>query len=278
MRKLSLMAAAVAVVGLAGAQAYAQCGAPACKPANLCNPCKVAAPACAPAPKCVQTCKPAYKWVTVTENVDVEVPVKRWVDKQVEVTVKEKVCKPVEVEIAGWAYQEKEIPCTIRKKVCVPEVYTEYVKVAKEVEKTGVRKVAKKVCEKVDKVVCRTEYDCDPCTGKKTPRKVEETIQVDVWKTVYEEVPYTYTCKVYEDQPIEKTRTKVTYVDEPSTKTVKVKVPTTTTKTVTKVEWVETTKMVNQPEMVCEMVKKTECRTKRVKVAIDPCTGAQLNG
>ena len=60
-------------VGFVSSAAWAQCGVPCKAPAVKC------AKTCAPKPVCVKQCPPKYKWETITETVEVEVPVKKFI-------------------------------------------------------------------------------------------------------------------------------------------------------------------------------------------------------
>ena len=267
--------AAVVVLSISGA-VFAQCGTRACRETKPCVK-------CAPAPKCgtkcvsVKPCKPAFKWITVSETVEIDVPVKRYVEKQVEVPVKIRKMVPVEVEVPAFTYVEKEEPCVIRRRVSVPETYTAFVNEYKTVACEGTRKVVKKVPYTVDKVVCRTVYDCDPCTGQRVARKVEETIQITKYRNEVEEVPYTYERKVAEKVAVEKVRMVDKWVEEASVRVVKQKVPTTQTKVCMQVVFEESVKTITKAECVVETVKKTVQRTKRVKVPVNPCTGETIS-
>lgn len=257
MKRITAWMTALAFVGLTAGQAFAQCAQ--CAPSN---PCK---------PVCKPVCKPKFKWVKVKEEVEVEVPVKRWVDKMVEVTVKEKQMVEKEVDVTVNTYVDEQVPCTVKKTICVPETYTAYKKECKTIECVGSKRVKKKVPVMVEKTVCKTVKSCDPCTGKTIRTKVEEKVMVEKCKVEYEDVPYTYTKKVWEKVPYEATRMVKQVVDEPSTRTVKKCVPTTVKKKVMECVYVDAKKMVNQPECVVDMVKEKRCVTKRVKVAVEPC-------
>jgi len=256
MRGITLASVIFAATAMWCSNIYAQCGGPACGLPKVCNLCKP---------------KQAYKWVTQEREITVKVPVKRCIEEEVTVVVKEPRYVTRTIEVPSCTFETREIPCVVKKIVCVPETYTVYVNQVRFEEVTVMKKVARRVPVEIEKVICRIVKDVDPCTGCVTRRKVEETVKCTVYKTVYEDVECKVMKKVCDKVAVEKTRMVKKCIEEQATKTIKVKVPTTVTKEIQVCEYENVEKKVMQKRWVTECIEKTKVICEKVKVAVDPC-------
>jgi hypothetical protein len=245
-----LLAAMAAVLFAGVAAAY-----------DPCNPC--------PPKPCV-----TYKWITVCETIECEVPVTTYVEEPCEVQVTKMVPTQVECErmVTQTIYEEKTVP--VMRTVYECEEYTVNVKKKEYRMETRTREVKRTVYDCIEEEVCKIVYDevCDPCTGKITKVAREERVMVPkkVKRVVCEQEEYQVKVPYYVDCPVVKTRQVKKCVED--SKVVKVakciKVPEKYMKTVLKP--VIETKTVMKKRKVCTTKTIEKQVTRRVKVPVEP--------